>query len=58
MSGYSHALDYHFQAFQGCDNMNSERFEALIDAIVAIIITIIVLELPVPEVAAGLQYLH
>ena len=30
--------------------MNSERFEALIDAIVAIIITIIVLELPIPEV--------
>ena len=29
--------------------MNSERFEALIDAIVAIIITIIVLELPMPE---------
>ena len=29
--------------------MNSERFEALIDAIVAIIITIIVLELPIPE---------
>ena len=32
--------------------MNSERFEALIDAIVAIIITIIVLELPVPEVVS------
>lgn len=30
--------------------MNSERFEALIDAIVAIIITIIVLDLPIPEV--------
>lgn len=30
--------------------MNSERFEALIDAIIAIIITIIVLDLPVPEV--------
>ena len=32
--------------------MNSERFEALIDAVVAIIITIIVLELPVPEVVS------
>ena len=30
--------------------MNSERFEALIDAIIAIIITIIVLDLPMPEV--------
>lgn len=30
--------------------MNSERFEALIDAVIAIIITIIVLDLPVPEV--------
>ena len=30
--------------------MNSERFEAFIDAIIAIIITIIVLEIPVPEV--------
>ena len=32
--------------------MNSERFEALIDAIVAIIITIIVLDLPIPEVVS------
>ena len=30
--------------------MNSERFEASIDAVIAIIITIIVLELPVPDV--------
>ncbi len=30
--------------------MNSERFEALIDAIIAIIITIIVLDIPMPQV--------
>ena len=30
--------------------MNSERFEAFIDAIVAIIITVIVLEIPVPDI--------